>query len=154
MFDEIVAKIKTLEAQMEAAKPEFLAYITNKDIPLATRWQVWLDAPDSLKRTSGWISDGRLEAFKLLGYGGRHNEAIQYDGGMVWAERYQTINMVDIIENIIETALYKFEVPYDESFDYENLDGYGEKCPEIQEFFDAYREELLAKNLLSYKYDW
>lgn len=154
MFEEIVGKIKALEAEMEAAKPEFLAYITNKDVPLSVRWQVWLDAPDSLKHTNGYISEGRLEAFKLLGYGDRRNEAIQSEDGLVWADRYQTINMVDIIENILESLLDKFEVGYDEDFDYDNLDGYSEKCPEIQEFLNAYREELLEKNLLSYSYDW
>lgn len=153
-IESLVSQIVALEHEMKQAKPEFEAYIKDKSIPLTQRWQLWLDAPDSLKNTGGWISAGRLEAFKLLGYGGRHNEAISYEGGMVWAERHQTIDMVDILEGMLECLADKLEVDLPDDFDWDDLDGWRQHSEEAGEFLDAYREELLQKNLLSYRYDW
>lgn len=151
---QLVSEMKAIEGAIQKLKPEFELFIADKSVPLAVRWQTWLDAPDSLKNTGGWISDGRLECFKLIGYGGRHNEAIQYEGGLIWAERYQTIDMVDIIENLLESLLDKFDITLSDDFDWDDLDGYKDLCPEMHEFFIAYREELLAKNLKSFKFDW
>lgn len=151
---QLVSDIKELENKMITLKPEFEVFIADKTVPLEQRWQVWLDAPDSLKNTGGWISDGRLKAFELIGYGGRRGEAIAYEDGLIWAERYQTIDMVDSIEYILESLLGKFEVELPEDFVWDNLDGYVELCPELHEFLVAYREELLEKNLLSFKFDW
>jgi hypothetical protein len=151
---QLVADMKAIEVAIQKLKPEFEVFIADKTVPLATRWQTWLDAPDSLKNTDGWISDGRLEAFKLIGYGDHYNDAIAYEDGLVWAERYQTIDMVDIIGNLLESLLDKFDVTLPDDFDWGNLDGYASICPEMYEFFVAYREELLAKNLKSFKFDW
>lgn len=145
--------MKQLEDEIKALKPEFEAYISDKSLPLTERWHTWIDAPDSLKRTSGWISDGRLEAFKLIGYGDRHNDAIQYEGGLIWAERYQTINMVYIIDSLIESLLDRYEIEPPEDHDWNDMDAYETLCPELHEFFIAYREEPLEKNLLSFKFD-
>ena len=155
-IERLVQQIVALEQAMKAVKPEFEAYLVDKSIPLAQRWQLWLDAPDSLKNTGGWISDGRLEAFKLLGYGTgaySRNEAISYEGGLVWAERHQVINMVDILQGLLEGLADKLEVELPEGFDWDDLDGWRQHSEEAGEFLDAYREELLAKNLLSYHYD-
>ena len=151
---QLVTDIKALEEKMKTLKPEFEVFIKDQSVPLEQRWNTWLDAPDSLKNTGGWIRDGRLKAFELIGYGGRHEEAISYEGGLVWAERYQTIDMVRIIENLLESLLDQFEVDLPEDFDWDDLEAYATLCPEIHEFFIAYREELLEKNLKSFKYDW
>lgn len=114
-----------------------------------------LTPPDSLKRTDGWIDDGRLEAFKLLGYGdGRHNHAIAYESGLVWAERHEKIDMVDILDIIIENLVSKFEIEVPEDFDWDDLDSWVKVSQEIAEFLTAYREEILEKNLKSYTFDW
>lgn len=150
----LVGDIKALEEKMKGLRPEFEAFISDKSIPLEQRWQTWVDAPDSLKNTGGWIDDGRLEAFKLLGYGGRHNEAIAHEGGLVWAERYERIDMVDILETILENLVDKFNVEIPDDFDWDDVDGYKEVSPEIHDFLSAYREELLEKNLKSFRFDW
>lgn len=156
-IENLVWQIKVLEQAMKDAKPEFEAYIKDQSLPLSQRWQLWLDAPDSLKNTGGWFSDGRLEAFKLLGYGTdkySRNEAIAYEGGLVWAERHQVINMVDILESILDCLTEKFEADLPDDFDWDDLDGWHKYSQEAGEFLDAYREELLQKNLLSYRFDW
>lgn len=57
----IVCEIKALEQRLQAVKGDFELFIADKSIPLSERWQVWEDAPETLKNTGGWCSDGRLE---------------------------------------------------------------------------------------------
>lgn len=151
----IVGEIKALEARLQAVKGDFEAFLVDKAIPLNERWQVWEDAPESLKNTGGWVSDGRLDAFKLLMKDPR--DAIGYDGTLMHAERYETVTLAGdyTMECLVEYLLDRFEITIeDDEFDWGDLDAIGGLHPEIGEFLTAYREELLAKNLYSFTYDW
>ena len=135
-------------------KGDFEAFITDKSIPLNERWQVWEDAPESLKNTGGWVSDGRLDAFELIGVNKR--DAIGYEGTLIHAERYETVTLAGdyTMECLIETILDRYDITPPDDFDWGDWDAYGQLDSEIGEFFTAYREELLAKNLHSFKFDW
>ena len=151
----LVSEIKALEVRLQAVKGDFEAFIADKSIPLSERWQVWEDAPESLKNTGGWIGDGRLDAFKLLMDDPR--DAIGYDGTLMHAERYETVTLAGdyTMECLVEYLLDRFEITIeDDEFEWGDLDAIGGLHPEIGEFLTAYREELLAKNLYSFIYDW
>ena len=134
----------------------FKRYIADQSIPLNKRWDFWLLAPSSLKDNNGYISSGRLEAFRILGVDPR--DAICNDGPFIYAERYQTFDMANLLERVIE-AWTESGNEVDDDYDW------GEFAPDdevllardfplLSEFIVAYKEEVLRKNLESFKYDW
>ena len=149
---EIISRYKEVNAELLAAKDDFVKYITDQQIPLDVRWEMWLNSPVSIKNTNGWCGDGRLEAFRILGV--NPDYAIAYEGSLYQAERCQTINMVEVLDCVIENYLYNHwpcGVSEDDA-DWE-LDVIP-KVPELVEFIKAYKEEVLKFNLHSYTYDW
>lgn len=161
MYEAITQQLKVVQAanaMLEQMKPEFKAMITDKSIPLDERWDMWQAAPNSIKDTSGWISAGRLECFRLLGYEPR--DAIAYEGGLVWAERYETFVMPDLLDSIIESycegdaiveELEELGITIDWDQDYDDIIA---KSPRLSAFVVAYKEEVLAANLHSFCFDW
>lgn len=133
---QLVADIKALEETMLKLKPEFEAYITDLSVDLETRWQVWLDAPISLKNTDGWISAGRLNALP--------EDYVSYDGPH-YAERYQDVNMSYVVDTFSE---------WFEEYEANSLEFLEDREITQEEAIDALCEEILAKNLHSYSYDW
>jgi hypothetical protein len=132
----------------------FEQYITDKSIPLTKRWDFWCLAPDSIKGNGGWISDGRLEAFSILGWNPR--DAIAYDGP-IYAERYETFTMEGILECVKENWFDCGNEVEGESYNWDDHD-FGvdawEDFPVLTAFITAFKEEVLRKNIQSFKYDW
>lgn len=161
MYEAIKQQLKAVQAAnvlLEQMKPEFKAMITDKTIPLDERWDMWLAAPNSVKVTHEWISAGRLECFRLLGYEPR--DAIAYEGGLVWAERHQTFVMPELLDSIIESycegdaiveELEELGLTIDWDQDYDDIIA---KSPRLSAFVVAYKEEALAANLHAFEYDW
>lgn len=137
----------------------FEQYITDKGIPLEQRWNFWNLAPISIKGTGGWCSDGYLEAFNVLGC--KPRDAIGYDGKYMRVDRYETVTMAGMLECITESYF-----DWDEGRDFDkfpegmNWDGFDfgadswPEFPVLSEFIAAFKEEVLAKNIHSFKYDW
>lgn len=137
----------------------FEQYITDKSIPLDRRWEFWTLAPVSIKGTSGWCSDGHLEAFNILGCNPR--DAMGYDGKYIHAERYTTWTMTEVLDYIVESYFdYDGNRDFDkfpEDIDWDEFDWGASSWPEFpvfSEFVTAFKEEVLAKNIHSFRYDW
>lgn len=137
----------------------FEQYITDKSLPLETRWNFWMLAPSSIKGNDGWCSDGRLDAFNILECPPR--DAIGYDGRYMNIERYETVTMDGMLECIKECYFdYDGGRDFDknpEDMDWDNFDFEADSWPEfprLSEFITAFKEEVLAKNIESFKYDW
>lgn len=96
-------------------KDEFNKEIVRKDLPLDWRWKLFLSAP-LLHDSSPWVVD-----FKSLG------RVSWYDD--FGTERYQTVNISDIVDVLIENE-------------------------EPKEKIEAFMEEVLKRNLGSFTCDW
>lgn len=137
----------------------FEQYITDQSIPLNKRWEFWTLAPKAIKGNGGWCSDGRLEAFNILDC--KPRDAIGYDGKYVRLERYETCSMEGMLDMITESFFdYDEDRDFDkipEGFNWDDFDFGAESWPEfpvLSEFIVAFKEEVLRKNIQSFKYDW
>lgn len=159
LLEKTIADLFLAEKTLKDNTSLFERYITDQSIPLSKRWDFWLLAPCCVKGNSGWCSDGRLEAFRILDIEPR--DAICYDGKYVNVERYETVHMESALESIKETFFdYDGGRDFDkipEGFDWDSfnfeLDSW-EEFPVLSEFIIAFKEEVLAKNIESFKYDW
>lgn len=105
-------------------KEQLLVYTSDKSIPLDERFEVWLQAPITMKEHKTFTED----------FAGLPEDYVMYDG-YVHADRYQTIT----INRILESA---------ESGEYGDE---GVISPENPILF---KEDVLAKNINSFVYDW
>lgn len=108
-------------------KQELEQYITDRNIALEDRWDVWVDAPSALKNHESYII--HLKSLP--------EDFIMYEGEYP-VERHQTVNTSDIIECIKEGSWDRVTgnpVPY-------NID------------INAVKEEIISLNLGSFVYDW
>lgn len=127
--------MQRLHAKLESIKPNFAVYIQNKDIPLEERWAVFALAPSELK------------THELYGptFRSIHSDFIMYDGP-VHMDRGQTMTTLDLIDSI-ETSLKDIE---------EDMYCGRKWAQDMLEVVDinALKEEIMAKNLHSFDYDW
>lgn len=124
----ILAKIKKLEERIKDLKEEFKFEIANVNTPLKKRWKLFVDAPDPLRDHQSWIQHFDLE--------NRVGDISWYDD--FYKERYALVRMVDIIDMCEEYL----------------ADGTPKGGFNTQEKIDAFKEEILKKNLGSFTYDW
>lgn len=153
-LEDAINALFLAEKTLKDNKSLFEQYITDPSISLDKRWDFWTLAPDSLKKTNGWISDGRFEAFKILGW--EQRTCIGYDGPL-YAERYETLTTEGILESVMESFPENYE-DWPEGFDFDNFswdeDELFKLIPQLGEFVLAFKEEVLQKNIHSFKYDW
>lgn len=127
--------MQRLHAKLESIKPNFAVYIQNKDISLEERWAVFALAPSELK------------THELYGptFRSIHSDFIMYDGP-VHMDRGQTMTTLDLIDSI-ETSLKDIE---------EDMYCGRKWAQDMLEVVDinALKEEIMAKNLHSFDYDW
>lgn len=135
---ELVFAANKMFQDLQQRKPEFEAYISNKTIPLELRWNLWEEAPECLKNTSGDIDSLRFESFRLFGV--NPDDAIGYEGEIYHAERYRTV----YVEYILD-ALYEHEASAPDCV----LAGSVDSSAIV-----AFKEEVLSKNIYSAVYDW
>lgn len=140
ILDEIIA----FKQAPNSLKDRSIAYITDMTVPLSVRWAVFKEMPDDWKNEEEWIQ--HFDAEKLLSRG----EISWYDD--FYVEKYETVDMVEFVEERLMEKLFD-----DSDVDYPD-DVYGEGIdnlpPELQTIIDTWREEILAKNLGSFKFDW
>lgn len=127
--------MQRLQAKLESIKPNFAVYIQNKDIPLEERWAVFALAPAELKTHEDYGP-----TFRSI-----HSDFIMYDGP-VHMDRGQTMTTLDLIKDI-ESSLKDIE---------EDMYCGRKWAQDMLEAVDlnALKEEIMAKNIKSFNYDW
>lgn len=123
-LNEIESNIELARSIVKAAKRSFVDAIKNKNIPLETRWDLWVTAPSEMKERQGWVVH-----FKNL-----PDDLISIDGP-IWAERRETIYCADIIDRLCEES--ECNTRYANVVD-----------------INALKEEILKLNLECFDYDW
>lgn len=150
---EAFEMLRKANAVIALNKPLFRELLTDKEVPLDTRWEFWCNAPEHLKGHKGWISAGRLKAFKVIGI----DDPTEYEGLFYW-DRYQSMTYEEYLDASLEIL-----AECDEG-QYEGVDVCGEGCdsledwieqnPVVQEFIRQFKEEVLASDYSGFRYDW
>ena len=118
-------KIKALSKRIDKVKKEFEVYVKDKTIPLEERWNLFVEAPDSLSEVTDWIQHFKIENF---------NERDMYED----LSKSQNVFAVDFVERAID------------GFTYENI----LSSAQIEEISNALKEHFLSKKLKCFQYDW
>jgi len=129
MKNELLNKIEAYKKKENPLKAEYIAFIKDKTFPLADRWEVYKAAPEEFQDHQSWIV--HFEAEKLLPSG----RISWYDD--FYVEKYSEVCVSDLIDEQMAE-----KVEDDEGVVW---------TPEI---LDAFREEVLQKNLGSFTFDW
>lgn len=124
-IDAVNAAIEAVEIRCKSVKSNFEKCITNPDLSLDLRWNLFMRAANDLKNHKGWI-----EHFPGSGL----DDHIGYDGTLLHVERHQDVHISDIMEAIEEHI----------------EDG---SLPEGINLV-AFKEYVLKGNIGSYTYDW
>jgi len=121
--DELIA----YKAGGNPLKDRFLAFISDKSVPLDERWEAFKEAPSEFLYQQSWMYHFKSEA--LL----PEKEIEWYEGGdeSFYVERHQTVYMIDFLDDWVLDK---------ESF-----------TPEI---IAAFKEEVLENAMESFEYDW
>jgi hypothetical protein len=140
ILDEIIA----FKQAPNGLKDRSVAYINDMTVPLSVRWAVFKEMSDDWKVEESWIQ--HFDAEKLLPCG----EISWYDD--FYVEKYETVDMVEFVEErLIEKLFEESDEDYPDEVYGATIDTLP---PEIQTIVDAWREEILSKNLASFTYDW
>lgn len=131
-------------------KEQYLQLIINKDLDLATRWDIYLNAPDKFKNKEPYICHFVVLDKKINGFS-------WYDD--LYLDKNETITGESIIEGL-EDLMADYE-PNPESLEenaedtqYEENEPVGQQFANNPEWLDELKEEILAKNMGSFTYDW
>jgi hypothetical protein len=138
----IIARVQAVNEELRQLRPEFVAFITDKSIPLTERWDTWESAPSELKDHHGWIVHFESLPRDFVGYDCDVN-----------ADRHQTVNISNIMENLYE----KQQMVEDGEPEKGNwMHKYWKGAVEFFEkhSIEEFQEEVLAMNLESFEYDW
>lgn len=131
----IIDKIAELKKNTDNLKSEFCQYITNTEIPLADRWEVFIDAPYDLKNHEEYIITAKSEGLKYV-----------MDNWFGRSSVYSRGNTIDMAILFVD-CVHGGEI-HPSSFDYEMDE---EKAMEL---LSEALEEVLRNNLGSFCYDW
>jgi hypothetical protein len=126
-------KIIQFKKEHNSVKDAFMKLIKNKKIPLEDRWNYWCDAPSFLKDFSQ-----TSVKFAVLGKHFHWN----YDMGYV---RYQTIETEDLIDEL-QISVFNQCLETDLAFHC--------RLFRNQQLLDELKEEILARNLEYFIYNW
>ena len=116
-----------IQKTLPQIKALFEKEIVDQATSLEERWKYWRSAPDILKNHHQWIV--HFDCEKLL----PQKEIFWYDD--FYVEKCETVRMDNIVTDYIE---YKGE--YKKGWN--------------EEILKAFKEEILAKNLGSFRLDW
>lgn len=111
-------------------KDRAISYITDGSIPLMDRWETFKEMPNDWHIHENWLQ--HFDSEKLL----VNSEISWYDD--VYVERYETVDMIELVDDRLCDRLSE------DPNVYEN--------PET--ILNAFREEIMAKNLGSFVFDW
>lgn len=132
--------LDTVRSALTDAKKNISELLTNKNVPLETRWNFFVKYGDMIGNTKSWVCHFDVEK-KLIPINLKDRADDNYVGEISWyddfyKERGNTIIMHEIIEGICDS-----------------MDRFMKKgwTPEL---VDEFKEEILANNLYSFTYDW
>lgn len=132
LLEEIIEYKKT----PNALRDRYVAFVTDATQSLDERWEVFKEAPTEWKNEKSYIE--HFDAEKLLPGG----EVSWYDD--FYIEKYETVDMVGFVEErLIDHLMDHFDFDIDD-----------ELPEEVQVIVDAFKCEVLAKNMASFKFDW
>lgn len=103
-------------------------YIDDQNNPLELRWELFTKIPSTYLVQDRWVPDFNFGLGELL----------NYDDGPFYPERKQVFYMVDLIQDL-PLNMANFQAP---------------KGMTIDEFVVALKEEVIAKRLYSFTFDW
>lgn len=132
LIKDLILRYKNLDKLASDLKPVFEQWITNLEVPLSTRWGLWVAAPVSLKNKKPWIqhlSFGKVE--------------ISWFDSPVYADRRMEVVLDEVVSSIEnnedEEEFWFAEGLTKEQFDY---------------YLNQLKEDILEKNLYSFENDW
>lgn len=141
-MDSIInSKIANLEAGVELVNKvladlteDLKAITSDKRIPVLERWHIWCGAPDSLKKHESWYMDIYYKDTNLL----EKREC----------NRHETVDVSDLVNDFIECEWS--DLTYDKNGNFD------EKMPKgwLPDGFEKVLEDLMSKNVGSFRYDW
>ena len=127
----ILEEIITYKNGSNPLKERYIAYIANQDISLEERWEVFCEAPIDWKNDNSYVVSFDVEkSLRKKGY-----ELSWYDD--FYIEKNETVIMQEIVERIKES-----------------LDEELKELGWSEELLNDFKNEILAKNLGSFDYDW
>lgn len=138
----IIARVQAVTEELRQLRPEFAAFIADKSIPLADRWDTWESAPSELKDQQGWIVHFNSLPQDFVGYDCDVN-----------ADRYQTVDISRIMENLEEKRGMIEDGEPDK--DHWSHKYYLNAVDFFEDYsIEAFQEEVLEMNIESFEYDW
>lgn len=129
MTQDIMQRISYIQNDIDSIKEDFANTIKDTSIPLAVRWDLFVEAPDYLKNHESWIM--RFDEF-------------DFDVADQDYERHRQIQMNDVIEGMEEN-------------EYWEANPEAEELPEnyvFSEKISKFKEHILSENLGSFIFDW
>jgi hypothetical protein len=133
LLEKLEGSFKYLIEQIAIAKENLVLVLADKDLPLEERWELFVNSPDMLKNHRSDIVH-----FKCIDKGGYFD----WQQGTFNYERYETVNLVDVIHRL------------EHSGDYFLKKKPGKEFLADPKFIEEFKEEILSMNLASFVYDW
>jgi hypothetical protein len=131
-LQELNTAIDKFKKEHNILKQQFIKAIKDKTIPLEDRWSFWCDAPSSLKDFSQY-------SVKFESMGKKFHWTYDLD-----FERYQTVDLEDLAMDLNSYV--------QEQADEEQI--YLRKLFRNPDLLDQLREDVLARNLEYFVFDW
>lgn len=145
-FNEIFSKVKEEKKRLTEL---FAFYIKDRSIPLETRWEAFMNAPEEFSQSGGWIV--RFDSFKPLCHGRKNPIEDKLYRHM---NRNETVRTLDIYERFTEGSEDWDDEEVEEMMK-DGAESYYYDVPGFtKEILEAWQEEVLSKNLKSFEYDW
>ena len=124
-MDEFVKSVEATKQTGEALKLVYLDLITDKNIPLDERWNVFTKAPSFWQEHDLSVPSFSIEAEREINW---------YDDFNI--EKRETVDLIDIIKQLEEDIKRGFATGW------------------TLELANQLKEDILKQNLGSFEYDW
>lgn len=121
-----------LENKYRQLKSEYIQYITNKEIPLMTRWEFFISAPAEMKEQNRWLIRPKTGFLTYV----KEN---WFDAPEIYGRGKKIY-----IDSLFEELIYEGKINL-EGFDLDQFD---------EEDVELALEELLQMNLEYFTFDW
>lgn len=145
-LDQYKENMAQAAKQAQATKEDYLKIITDQNISLEERWEIFVNAPHEFKKHDHYIIhfaiiEENLPIFTLY-------DDLHCDHG-------ETVETADMVDTLCETmADYEPDNASEENDDEDEDQNTGKILYKNPNIIDQLKEEILAKNLGSFKNDW